>query len=189
MTEVPAIPSSVFWLSGVVMALMDAVVIFIFTRLIPPRRFRELRGWLAGAAAVSWSLFSLLLVQAFWETYYRDFYPAWFRPGGILVFVPLLYGAFAFAFHWLALHLPGNPLLNFFLLAGVESLLEHLYGIFGLKIMEIPILQQASPLSVLVFSFPEYIFYWCVVVALAGLGRALTRRIFRRKSARADLSG
>ncbi len=133
--------------------------------------FQELRRTLVVAAAVFWSLFSLVLVLFFWEPYYQYIYPGWFRLGGILVFVPLLYGLFAYAFHWLAFRLPGIPLITFCLLAGIESVIEHVAGIYGLKILQVPILQEASPASILAFAFPEYIFYWCIVIFLAALGK------------------
>ena len=163
------VSSEQFWMSGIFMGIVDLVFILLLLWRIKSSRFRELRWTLVATAAVFWSLFGVVLVWVFWESYYQYFYPGWFRLGGILIFVPVLYGLFAFAFHWLAMRLPGNPLITFCLLAGIESVLEHLGGIVGLKILEVSLLQEASPASILFFSFPEYVFYWCVVIAIAAL--------------------
>ncbi len=163
------IPSEQFWLSAAVTAVVDAIFILILIWRIKPSRFRELRWTLVGTAAVLWSGFAVFLVSAFWDSYYRHFYPGWFHSGGVLVFVPLLFGFLAWVFHWLALRLPGNPILTFSLLCGAESVLEHLGGICAFHILEIPLLQGASPASILAFCFPEYIFYWCIVIGLAAL--------------------
>jgi hypothetical protein len=168
--------SEQFWMSSIVIAIVDAAFILLLAWRIKPVRFRELKWPLVVTAAVFWSVFGVVLVLVFWDMYYQYLYPAWFRSGGILLFVPLLYGIFALAFHWLALRLPGNPIVSFCLLAGVESVLEHVGGIYGMKILEVPILQEASPASILVFSFPEYIFYWCIVIGAAALLQGGWRR-------------
>ena len=162
-----SILSEQFWKSAAVIALVDVVLVSLLAWRIQRARFRELKWALAGTAALSWSVFAVALVAVFWHDYYRYFYPTWFRSGGILVFVPLVFGMLALAFHWLALRLPGNPIVTFSLLAGAESLLEHLVGIYALNIRAIPMLQAAGPAAMLTFAFPEYVFYWSVVIGLA----------------------
>jgi hypothetical protein len=159
--------SGQLWIDSLIVSFVDVALLSLLVWRINPLRFRQLRWTLVGTAAVFWSIFGIVLVLAFWEIYYQYFFPGRFRSGGILLFVPILYGAFALAFHWLALSIPGNPILNFCLLAGLEAMLEHLWGIYGLKILEIPMLQGASPASVITFSFPEYVFYWCIVISIA----------------------
>jgi hypothetical protein len=113
-------------------------------------------------------IFATACLRGFWDLYYRYFYPGWVR--WLAPLDALLYGAIALALWWLALHLPGNPVVNFALLGGLESVLEHLLGIYGLGILDkVPILQGVSPASALVFAFFEYIFYWSVVLGIAGL--------------------
>ena len=181
------LPSEQFWMSAIIMVLVDAAFIGLLTWRIKPSSFRELKWILAGSAAIFWSAFGIVLVSVFWDTYYIYFYPGWLRSGGILLFVPVLFGVLALAFHWLSLRLPGNPILTFCLLGGVESVVEHLWGIYGMKILEIPFLQQASPASILAFAFPEYIFYWCIVIGIAALIQNGWRRLaeLRRTRARA----
>lgn len=170
------IPSSQFWLSAALMAIVAVIFLLILTWRIKPARFRELRWTLVGTAAIVWSGFAVFLVLAFWDSFYRYFYPGWLHSGGVLLFVPPVYGALAWVFHWLALRLPGNPIVNFSLLGGTESLLEHLWGIYAFRILEIPLLQGSSPASILAFCFPEYVFYWCVVISLAALAQQVWKR-------------
>jgi len=161
------ISSEQFWMSGVITAIVDVIFIFLLVWRIKSSHFRELKWTLVGTAVIFWSIFAIFLVLVFWDTYYHYFFPSWFRSGGILLYVPILYGIFALTFHWLALRVPGNPIVIFCLLGGTESLIEHLWGIYGLNILEVPLLQEASPTSILVFSFPEYVFYWCIVISIA----------------------
>lgn len=159
--------SSQLWLSALVFLLIALIGVWILSRRVDRDRFRKLRWYLVAAAVLFWSAFAILLVQAFWDSYYQYFYPEWIRGGGILVYVPLIYGLSALAFHWLALRLPGNPILIFFLLCGIESILEHLWGIVGMDILNIPMFEEASVFDILVIAVPEYIFYWCLVIVLA----------------------
>jgi hypothetical protein len=163
------ISSELFWMSSGITATVDIIFIFLLIWRIKPSSFRKLRWTLVGTAAILWSVFAIFLVLVFWDSYYHYFFSGWFRSGGILLYVPILYGLFALAFHWLALRMPANPIVNFCLLGGVESLLEHLWGIYSLKILEVPLLQGSSPVSILAFSFPEYVFYWCIVISIATL--------------------
>jgi hypothetical protein len=163
------ISSELFWMSAVITATLDVILISILIWRIKPSQFRDLKWILVGTAVLSWSAFAILLVSAFWDAYYHHFFPSWFRSGGILLFVPILFGSLAFAFHWLALRVLGNPIVTFCLLGGMESFVEHLWGIYSFKILEIPFLQEASPASILAFAFPEYIFYWCIVISIATL--------------------
>jgi hypothetical protein len=170
-----SVTSVQFVWSGIIITLIDAALILLLAWRIKPARFRALKWWLVGTAAVFWSAFGVVLVRAFWDSYYHYFYPAMFRSGGILLFVPLVYGLLALVYHWLAFRLPGNPILVFCLLAGLESLLEHAWGLYGFKILEVPMLQDTRPLAILFFAVPEYIFYWCMVISLAILAQTSCR--------------
>jgi hypothetical protein len=160
--------SEAFWLGALVAALMDIGLVLLLALCMKPARFRQLSWALTGTSAVLWGILATACLRGFWDLYYRYFYPGWMR--WLAPLDALLYGAIALALWWLALRLPGNPVVNFFLLGGLESVLEHLLGIYGLGILDkVPILQGVSPTSALVFAFFEYIFYWSVVLGIAGL--------------------
>ncbi len=163
------ISSEQFWINSVITAIIDVIFLAILIWRIKPAQFLELKWTLVVTAALLWSVYASFLVLVFWNTYYQYFYPSWFHSGGIFVFVPVVFGILALAFYWLAIHLPGNPIVTFCLLGGTEGLLEHLWGIYNFKILEIPFLQGTSPISILAFSFPEYVLYWCIVISIAAL--------------------
>jgi hypothetical protein len=61
------------------------------------------------------------------------------------------------------------------LLGGLEGVLEHVIGIYGLHILEkVPWLEDVSAFPVVAFSFFEYTFYWAIIAWTAYL---LTRII------------
>ncbi len=166
-----------FWLSAAVTGAVDIVLIALFTWRIDNSRFRSMRWSLVVTAAIFWAAFAVLLVQVFWDSYYRYIYPGWLRGAMLLLFIPLFFGGLALLFHWLALRVPGNPILSFCLLSGAESVLEHLWGLYVLRIFDVPMLQGVSPVPVLVFAFVEYAFYWCIVIGIAALVQSSWRRV------------
>ncbi len=173
------VSSGQFWASAAVTGALDIVLVALLTWRIDNSRFRSLRWTLALTAAIFWAVFGIVLVQVFWDWYYRYIYPGWLRGAALLLFIPLFFGGLALLFHWLALRLPGNPILTFCLLGGTESVLEHLWGIYVLRIFDVPMLQAASPVSVLAFAFPEYVFYWCIVIGIAALAQSSWQRVSR----------
>ncbi len=171
----PAVTSDTFYSSALLWGAADLVLISLLVWRISPSRFRELRWPIVVTGALFWGIFSTALLWGTWDTYYRYFYPEiarWLTPLTVI-----LYGAIALVMWWLALRLPGNPVVNLALLAGIESLLEHLWGIYGLGILDnVPMLQNASIESVLVFAFFEYALYWSVILAIAAVVSALWQR-------------
>jgi hypothetical protein len=149
--------------------VIAAAGIFILTRLISRERFARLRWAFVAAAVIFWSILGTVLIQLTWESYYQSFASSGMQNGGNLIVTIPMSAGLALLFHWIALRLPWHPILSVCLLGGVESIIEHLVGIFAWRILEIPMLQGVDPLSVLAFAFPDYMLYWCVVVALGGL--------------------
>jgi hypothetical protein len=120
-----------------------------------------------------WGIVAIIATFGFWDLYYSYFYPSWIR--WLVPLDLLLYGAIGLGIWWLALRLPGPAVMWFALLGGVEGILEHVLGIYGLRILErVPWLQGLAPLPILIFSFFEYALYWTLV---AWLGLGLTRLI------------
>ena len=175
-------------MDGIITTIIDLIFVLLLMWRIKPLHFRELKWILVATAVILWSIFAILLVSVFWDTYYQYFYPSWFRLGGTLLFVPLLFGILALAFYWLALRISGNPIVIFCLLGGAQSLISHLWGIYVFKILEIPMLQGASPASILAFAFPEYVFYWCVVISIAALIQNSWRWWMKQRQARTRIA-
>jgi len=172
--------SEIFWESTAVAVLIDAVLIFIILRLIHPERFFQIRSQVIVSAGVFWGILGVLVVRLFWDDYYRYFYPGWMGSWGIFIFGPSIGMVLAIVFYWIVSWFRGHPIPAFFTLVGIEAFLEHLMGIYSFRIMDIPSFQGVSPLSVLVFSVPEYIFYWSVILLAAFLVQRASSRIRRR---------
>jgi len=112
---------------------------------------------------ILWGALAVALSAWGWNVYYQYLYPAWARP--LAPLFGLLYAAIAVGMWTLSNHLGGNPVVWFVLLGGLEGVLEHLIGIYGLRILQkVPWLKGVSPLPVLVFSFFEYVTYWCLAL-------------------------
>ena len=134
---------------------------------VKPAGFRSL-SWQAMtvASALFWGMLAAILVSATWGFYYRFFVPAWYRlaaPLGAIVLYPFI-GLFL---KWAALRLPGNPVVWFTLLGGLESVLEHAVGIYGFGVLDVPMLRGTSALAIFIFAYFEYVVYWSIVLALA----------------------
>jgi multisubunit Na+/H+ antiporter MnhB subunit len=157
-----------YWIGALVTALIAAVMALLLAWRIKPSRFRQLTWALAGASAIFWSVFGTAMLLFFWDPYYSHFYSGWMR--WLAPLNALLYGVIGLALWWLSVRLPGNTIVNFCLLGGLESIPEHLWGIYGLDVLDkVPLLQGVSPASVLAFAVPEYVLYWGIVLCLAAL--------------------
>jgi hypothetical protein len=172
--------SDIFWQSALIAAFADAGLIFIILRLVTLESFFRLVKPLIVSAGVFWGLLGILIVQSFWDGYYQYFYPGWMHGWGIVLFAPSIGMVLAVIFYWIARRFRSHPIPAFFIAVGVEALLEHLMGIYSFKIMEIPMFQGVNPLSVLVFSIPEYIFYWSVILLAAFAVQSAAARFRQR---------
>jgi len=167
-----------FWAAAFFTALVDAAIVFLIARRLTRERLSRLKWPLAGAAFVVFAaIWASLASGRYWEECYKYLFPAWSR-WGLPLYVGLLFGAEALLFAWLARKIPGNAVVNFFVLGGLSSLPGHLWGIYGRGMFEkCAVLRQSTPLPALVFGAFEFIFYWMLILGLAALAqRALTRR-------------
>jgi hypothetical protein len=117
------------------------------------------------ASGLFWGIFAVVLYQVYWDSYYHYFAlpnGRWLAP-----LAGLFYALVVLGLRWLALRIPGNPVLNFCLLGAVESIPEHAIGIYRFHILEIPILSGISAGEIYVFAVFEYAIYWGIVLALA----------------------
>jgi hypothetical protein len=160
-------------------AIVDLGVVALLAGRVTPVRFRQLKWSLAGAAAIFWGVLAAALIWGYWDIYYRYFYPEWV--GSLAPVSGVNYAVFGLLLWWIASRLPGHPTINFCLLGGLESVPEHLWGIYGARILErVPVFQGERALSILAFAFFEYILYWSIVLSLAVLLRRVWE-LWRRR--------
>lgn len=160
--------SELYWISALVAAGVDGLLLWRLRRPMSAERLRRL-GWsLPVAAVVFWTgLWAAVMSSPFiWETCYQYVFAEWARWVMPPVF-GLAAGALALFFRWLALRLPGRPLLTFLFLGGLHSFPGHLWAIYGRGILQTPLLKSVSVASALVFGLFEFIFYWSVILILA----------------------
>jgi hypothetical protein len=118
------------------------------------------------ASGIFWGVLSIIVFRFGWNIYYKYFFPSWMRKFGALnslSYALITAGIWHLANAWL-----GNFKLVFLLIGGIEGVLEHVIGIYNLKILEkVPWLQGLPVPNLLLFSFFEYIVYWAIVLFLA----------------------
>lgn len=154
------------WLSTLLFGGLDALLLSPLLLVFQDAAFQRATWFTGAASALFWGVLAGFALLAFWELYYRHFYPAWVR--WLAPLDVLFYGAIGLGLWWLAVRAGWSPVLAFVLLGGVEGIVEHLFGIYILRILaKVPLLQGLNPLPVLVFSFFEYALYWALVAWLA----------------------
>ena len=165
--------SQLYWIAALVAALMDIAFVALLAWRIKPARFRQLQWPLFIVSTLFWTiLWYVVMWNAFvWETSFRHVFQPWQRWAWPPVF-GLISGGVAWLFWRLSLRLPGNSVLYFLLLGGLESFVDHYFAIRN-GVMETPLLQEVSIASALVFGFFEFIFYWSVILGIASLFRRL----------------
>ena len=172
------ITSEMLWLSAFITALIDVGLILFLARRAQRPHFRQLHWPVALAAGVFWVSYGLMLFAMTWESFYAKFLPDPDNHSLARSMLELLpYPIIGLVLWWLAVRLPGNPAVNFCLLGGVQSVPEHLWGIYRLGMLdEVSFLQQASAASVLAFAVPEYILYWGSILSIAMLIQSSQQR-------------
>jgi hypothetical protein len=159
------------WQATLFTVAIDVVLLLLVARFVPAELFANLKWHVAGAAcvvyAILWGVFASVL---FWDSVYSAVFPGWSRwllPVGY----GLLFGALALAFWHVSIHAARWQAVWFCLLGGGVSLIGHGIGITR-GLLRVPLLVEASVISVLSFGVAEFIVYWCVIV---GLGVACRR--------------
>jgi hypothetical protein len=157
------------WIAAIVAALIAVPVMHLLSRRIDPHLFKRLNWSIVIGAVIFWMVLGLSLFALTWESFYAKFLPdPASRSLGRSLLELLPYPLIGWLMWWLAMRLPGNPAVNFCLLGGLQSLPEHLWGIYSLGMLDsVPFLHGTSPLSVIIFAIPEYMLYWSSVLWLA----------------------
>lgn len=163
--------SQLYWIAALVTALMDIGLVALLVWRVKPTRFRQLKWPLVIVSTIFWiALWYVVMWDAFiWETSFRHVFQPWQRWAWPPVY-GLISGGVAWLFWWLALRLPGNPVLYFLLLGGLGSFVDHYFAIRN-GVLQTPLLQGVSVTSAVTFGFFEFVFYWCVISGIAAFAR------------------
>jgi hypothetical protein len=165
------VTTEILWRGAILFAVIDAVFVTALARFIKPPRFRQLKWTLVATMAVFFTaLMGTLLSYYYWEPVYHYFFPEWTR----WLLPPvygLLFAAVGLLSWWLALRLPGNPVVSFCLLGGLWGMTTHTWAVYRGLVEKPPMLQGASPLAAVVIAVFEFTFYWCVNLTIASLLR------------------
>ena len=158
-------PSEV-WLSSLLFGVAAILCALPLCLLFNNEEFRQSGVEVTISSAFFWGAAAVLFMRGFWEIYYRHFYPSWMRN-----FAPvslILYAGIGFGLWWLSIRFRFPYFLTFVALGGLQGVLEHLFAIYVLGVLEkVPFLRDLNVVPVVIFSFWEYVLYWSVVAWLA----------------------
>jgi hypothetical protein len=176
MTQTGIVTSELLWRSALVAALIDTPLVALLSHRVTTGLFDHLKWYLAGAAFILYAaLWGSLGSIWYWNDVYSHVFPLYFRwllaPG-----MGLLFAILALAFWRVSRFFRGWQVIGFILLGGLVSLAGHSIGI-SRGLMRVPMLSGASPASALVFGVFEFIFYWCLIVAIGAWARWLLLRL------------
>lgn len=162
------VTSHMLWMGALIFALIDAGFVPLLAWRIQPVTFRQVKWILVTTTAIFWSgLWTWALVN-FWDSVYRYVFPAWAR-----WLIPpaygLLFAGVGLLSWWLALRMPGNPVLGFCLLGGLWGMITHLWAVFLGIVDKPPMLQGATPAGAVIMAVFEFIFYGCMILGVAAL--------------------
>jgi hypothetical protein len=165
------------WGSTAAFAILGMLLLLPLLFLFQDSDFLRSPCALIAAAGIFWGLMSVIAFRMFWELYYRHFYPFWVRP--LAPLNTFLYAGFGLAIWTIAMRVNTQPVLVFILLGGIEGVIEHILGVYGLRILKkVPVFSALDPIPVFIFSFFEYIVYWSIVAWLAVILTRLVPRVF-----------
>jgi len=150
------------WLSTLLFAVIGGALLIPMPSLYSNERLSQSFHPIALGSALFWGLLAILLMGRYWHLYYRYIYPDWMR--SIAPLNTILYAAFGIGIWQITLSFPGPRILVFCILGGLEGILEHIFAVYLLRVLEkVPFLEGLKPLPVILFSFFEYLAYWAVV--------------------------
>ena len=168
--------SHLYWIASLVIALIDSGLVALLVWRVRPERFRKLQWSLVIVSTIFWTVlwYAVMWNTFVWETSFHYIFQPWQRWAWPLVF-GLISGGVAWLFWRFSLRLSRHPVLNFLLLGGLESFVDHSFAIRN-GVMETPLLQEVSIASAVTFGFFEFIFYWSVILAISSLLYGLSLR-------------
>ena len=155
-----------YWAGAGIAAILSAILGIPLVIAYRNEAFKASAVTIAFASALFWGVLATAAIYGFWQVYYQYIFPQWTR--WLAPLDALVYSTIGLGLWWIAIHLPGPSVAWFLILGGLESLLEHIFGIYGLGILDkVPILRGVVPFPALTFAFFEYIVYWSLVAWLS----------------------
>ena len=166
--------SALLWRATGIALLIDAPLIAIVARWVSDDLFRALRWHLATAAFVVYAtLWGVVASFVYWDAVYSAIFPAWSR-WLLPPWFGLLFGAAALLLWRISMAAARWRAAWFVVLGGLVSMIGHGIGI-ARGLMRVPMLQDASAASALVFGVVEFAFYFAVIVLLAAAAKRVVR--------------
>jgi hypothetical protein len=171
------VTTQILWEGALIFAPIDIVFVLILRRKIQTEMFRQFKWELVITTGIFWFLlFGILMSWIFWEPVYHYVFPSWAR-----WLIPpaygLLFAALGYLYWWLALRLPGNPVITWCLLGGLCGMATHIWAVYRGILDKPPMLQGASPIATVIMPIFEFAFYYCVILSLTALQARFRRRI------------
>lgn len=149
-----------------IFAVVDGIFVPVLVRIIRPSIFRNIKWTQVGVAGIIWFAIWRWALVNFWGAVYIHVFPAW----GQYWLPPLfsfLMAIVALGLWTLALRLRMHPVVGYTLLGGVWGVCTHIWAVNRGVVEKPPLLQGASPVAAVAIAFFEYMFYWCVILALS----------------------
>jgi hypothetical protein len=160
------VTTEVLWRAAIVFALIDVPFVILLMKHLTRETFVRFRPFLVVTSGVFWFVVWILMGIYFWDSVYHYVFPPWAR----WVIPPaygILFSLIALLFWWIALRLPGVPVLTFCILGGLWGAATHLWGVSRGLIDSPPMLQGLSTTSVAIMPVFEFVFYWCVILSIS----------------------
>ena len=175
------VTSNLIWISTLITVVIDIPLVWYTKRIITQgRNIYQLKGYVILASGLFWASLTTFLLLFAGDFYYSHFLAVSTSGQRFLMIIEsiALYTFLAWLFYSIALKTSSDLVWTFVVLGSLESLIEHMWGIYRKGILEKVILfRDVSAESVLAFSIPEYISYWCTVLLLANMIFHLHQRI------------
>lgn len=160
------VTSEMLWQGTLILALVDAGFVPFLAWRVKPARLRHLKWVLVATTGVFWAALWTWVLGSFWDSVYSYIFPDWTRRL-IPVAYGLLFAAVGLVMWWLALRLPGNPVVSLCLLGGLWGMITHLWAVYLGIVDKPPMLQGVAPAAAVVVAVFEFMFYWCIILSIA----------------------
>jgi hypothetical protein len=163
------VTSEILWRGALLFALTDLVFVSVIIKIVKPSDLLKMKWALVIVFAIFFTLlFGFITSFLFWDSVYSYVFPSWAR-----WIIPPLYGfLFSLAglfFWWIAVRSHVGQVTIFCLLGGLWGVITHILAILRGILDKPPMLTGASPAAALTIAAFEFIFYWCICLAITRL--------------------